>query len=125
MMPNARPHRRPPRWLSALVVLAGGAVALLALFFFVLNDAWVPVLVPRPPWSAGPAFAAYEAHFAALVLVPLAIGAAAATAVCRRAGARSRRRAGEDRDRAARLEVEIEKVSRLLSSSRGGDRATP
>jgi hypothetical protein len=119
------PSHRRPRWLPLLLGLAGGAVALLALYFFVLNDTWIPVRVPRAPWAAGPAFAAYEAHFAALVLVPLAVGAVAAAAMCRRSRAADQRRAAEYRDRAVRLEAEMEKVSRLLSSSRNGDRAMP
>ncbi|HUT78511.1 MAG TPA: hypothetical protein VM285_12535, partial [Polyangia bacterium] len=73
------PRRRLPGLALALGVLVGGTAALLGLFFFLLNDAWVPIQVPRaPPWSEGTASVGYEAHFAALVLIPLGLGAAAA-----------------------------------------------
>jgi hypothetical protein len=112
--------------VPALWVLGGGLATLLGLFFFLLNDTWVPVRVPQAAfWSGGPTSVAYEAHFAALLLVPLGLGAAAAAAACRRIGAAQRRRAAEYLDRATRLENEIEKVSRLLSSTRGGDRTAP
>jgi hypothetical protein len=117
---HAPARRRPSVLTLALWVLAGGAVALGGLLFFLVNDTWVPVLIPRVPWSDGPAATPWEAHFLALVLVPLVLGAALALGLAWRTATSWRRLAMEHRDRAARLEAEIEKVSRLLSSSRSG-----
>lgn len=122
-MTARNPKRRRPRGRTAVLWTSAGGLALLCgLFFLLVNDSWVPVRVPRPPWGGGPALLDYEVRFAALVLVPLVFGAAVVALLGRRALAAERRRTEEQMERAAGLEADLDKISRLLSTSRNGDR---
>jgi len=125
MTASASRRRRPLGRVPAFWAAAAGLAILLLLFFFLINDTWVPLRTPRLAGGGGSAPAEWEIHFSALVLVPFGLGAAGAALLGRRARAAERRKAAEHRERATRLEAEIERISRLLSSSRGGNRILP
>lgn len=106
------------RWKATLAALFGVAFVGFSLFFLLENDMWVPIRIPTVPWSTEASFSAFEARLFAVMMTSFAVGMVVASLLWRAFTADLRKRASEDRERLERTESELDKVSKLLASSR-------
>jgi hypothetical protein len=106
------------RWKLIAAAVVGVLGGLFFLLFLLVNDSWVVVSIPNPPWNPDPGWAAFEARLAAVMVVSFALGALAAVTLYRFLAGEDRRRSSRDRARISELESELKNVSKLLASSR-------
>ena len=105
------------RALAVVAAIVLFVALVLAVLFFLANDEWVVILIPSAPWSTEPAAGAFEAHIAAMLAVPFAVGLGMGLLLRGRRMRKLQRQLDDSKAQIGSLENEVENVSRLLSAS--------
>ena len=123
-MKKGRPTEEPwkPTGRLLAISIAGVLLGGFSILFVMANDAWVVVKIPSAPWSVEPSDA-FEARLAAIFAVCFATGALATLFTLGLLSTGRRRRAAYRIHRIKQLEIELERVDRLVSSSRPDEAA--
>ena len=117
-MTSTDPRVRRMRRGAVLAVVIGAILALFALLFLLENDAWVQIRIPGLPWSAESTVAGFEARLWGIIAAAFAAGVAIAVVAWRLFTADQRALVRRERDRREKAEAELDKLSKLLASSK-------
>ena len=118
MTGNSEAEKKKRFLTSIVLAVAGAAVGFFLLLFVLVNDAWIVVHLPSAPWSTAPPSPILEARLFAIMGISCAVGILSGVFFFRAIGRRNIRDREIQARRIKELEDELERIHRLLATTR-------
>jgi sterol desaturase/sphingolipid hydroxylase (fatty acid hydroxylase superfamily) len=103
---------------TVAVLLAGAFSVLFAMLFASVNDEWIVIQMPHPPWRPEPSWSAFEARLWAVMAAGFVLGVLVASVGVYFYRRRMTRFTSQQAERIEELSRELDKTNRLLAATK-------